>query len=548
MCPFHLRSEPFILPRQDLSNTDPDSEDQAPDQGYFSSALSHSGGVPIPQLPTGSSANQPPSSWPQAYTAPYTAAMQMERSATSRLRRDPSSYSDVPPPLHQSYPTGSPSRPRRPNMQELASGTSGGAGASSSSSSQGPNQPQPGAPRDFYFAQQQTQQPSYRGNFGNYPQYPPQMPYNIPGNLPPGSIPHPDPHGHPSYPPMYHSQYYRQDPNFNPFPPPMYSRDRESPYWPTPMEGDSFSRNVAHHPQHSSSHGNAESFRFIRQINNNDVLCGRGGATNSHVGNRSFRQIVKQYKDKYLNAKKKEKPNVAGEIVEKIRSLDPPGRFLKKDRDTGYWLDIGDMRAKEKTSQALREGAPLIRKKMKEEQLQGLSATDEEGGASDTISPEKSVTSAVQDAADDEGKRKMLSMMLLRNEEISEEKDDEKSIPPPPKRQKSEDTEKVASSISTKQKTDDKDDDNASKKSEDLGTSKKGNDDDTKVSSDPKQQEADFQEDDKTTNEGVKEKETTEMSNVDEKDLTADQRDLYLNAFDPPRGVKKEDSGDEKSK
>jgi hypothetical protein len=103
---------------------------------------------------------------------------------------------------------------------------------------------------------------------------------------------------------------------------------------------------------------------FIMDINNNDVLCGRGGATNSHVGNREFRKLVKKFKDKYLSAKKKDKPAVAAEVVEVIRKLDPPGRFLKKDKDSGYWLDIGDLRAKEKTSQALREGAPLIRKQM----------------------------------------------------------------------------------------------------------------------------------------------------------------------------------------
>lgn len=39
----------------------------------------------------------------------------------------------------------------------------------------------------------------------------------------------------------------------------------------------------------------------------------------------------------------------------------PPGRFLNKDTKSGTWNDIGDGRAREKTSQALREGAPVIR-------------------------------------------------------------------------------------------------------------------------------------------------------------------------------------------
>ena len=42
-------------------------------------------------------------------------------------------------------------------------------------------------------------------------------------------------------------------------------------------------------------------------------------------------------------------------IVRAIRNGDPPGRFLKKDEKTGKWIDIGDKKAAEKTSQALRE-------------------------------------------------------------------------------------------------------------------------------------------------------------------------------------------------
>ena len=128
---------------------------------------------------------------------------------------------------------------------------------------------------------------------------------------------------------------------------------------------------------------------YIIDANSNDVLCGRGGATNSHLGNKAFRLLVKQYQEKYLKAKKKEKPNVASHIVETIRKLRPPGRFLKKDKITGYWLDIGDTRAKEKTSQALREGAPLIRKN----QSQKDNKDNEAGDKNIFFSPEKETSS-----------------------------------------------------------------------------------------------------------------------------------------------------------
>lgn len=57
----------------------------------------------------------------------------------------------------------------------------------------------------------------------------------------------------------------------------------------------------------------------------------------------------------YVRAPKIQKPSVARVIVRAIRNGDPPGRFLRKDEKTGKWVDIGDKKAAEKTSQALRE-------------------------------------------------------------------------------------------------------------------------------------------------------------------------------------------------
>jgi hypothetical protein len=104
---------------------------------------------------------------------------------------------------------------------------------------------------------------------------------------------------------------------------------------------------------------------LITDISPADVLCGRGGATNSHSGNRAFRSLVKEHQDEYLRAKKRDKPAVASVIVEDIR--DKGGRFLRRfDTDhTGQvrWVDIGDDRAREKTCQALRENAPALRRR-----------------------------------------------------------------------------------------------------------------------------------------------------------------------------------------
>mmetsp|Transcript_22420 Transcript_22420/g.29461 ORF Transcript_22420/g.29461 Transcript_22420/m.29461 type:complete len:472 (+) Transcript_22420:136-1551(+) len=101
-------------------------------------------------------------------------------------------------------------------------------------------------------------------------------------------------------------------------------------------------------------------------ISQSDVLCGRGGLTNHHAGNMFFRRLVRLKQEAYLLASKREKAGVARDIVDSIRQLQPPGRFLKKDaKNPNTWVEIGDRKAREKTSQALREGAPELREVVK---------------------------------------------------------------------------------------------------------------------------------------------------------------------------------------
>jgi len=96
-----------------------------------------------------------------------------------------------------------------------------------------------------------------------------------------------------------------------------------------------------------------------------DVLSGRGGGTNSHPGNRFFRNLINHHRDRYLRAKKNDKPHISRSIVNIIRNKN--GRFLKKEDDDGLWYEIGDDLAREKTSQALRQKAPEHRRIMEEQ-------------------------------------------------------------------------------------------------------------------------------------------------------------------------------------
>jgi hypothetical protein len=68
---------------------------------------------------------------------------------------------------------------------------------------------------------------------------------------------------------------------------------------------------------------------------------GRGHITNNHKGNRRFRDLVALHRADYVAAPKIQKPAVARILVKAIRNGNPPGRFLRKDDDTGHWYDVG---------------------------------------------------------------------------------------------------------------------------------------------------------------------------------------------------------------
>ena len=93
---------------------------------------------------------------------------------------------------------------------------------------------------------------------------------------------------------------------------------------------------------------------MVATYNDFDVLCGRGGATNSHTGNRRFRKIVSAHRDAYLRAKKRDKPAYAQHVLELVRNQNrsKPCRFLKKHPTSDLYYDIGDEKAREKVAQA----------------------------------------------------------------------------------------------------------------------------------------------------------------------------------------------------
>lgn len=95
-----------------------------------------------------------------------------------------------------------------------------------------------------------------------------------------------------------------------------------------------------------------------------DVMCGRGAGTNNHVGNKTWRDMVDSRKEDYhVRSNTLHKTKISEEIVEQLRKMN--GRFLKLNKETGKWDDVGDDAAQKKTQQALRERDPELKKRHK---------------------------------------------------------------------------------------------------------------------------------------------------------------------------------------
>jgi hypothetical protein len=102
-------------------------------------------------------------------------------------------------------------------------------------------------------------------------------------------------------------------------------------------------------------------------IHDHDVLCGRGAFVNGHTGNQRMRKLAIERKPQFDNATFSVKRNLATEIVNVIKGLDPPGRFLRSTKYTsvqavpsttgmdGAWEELTTEKAIHKTIQVMRD-------------------------------------------------------------------------------------------------------------------------------------------------------------------------------------------------
>ena len=134
--------------------------------------------------------------------------------------------------------------------------------------------------------------------------------------------------------------------------------------------------------------------------------------------------LVKEYQNTYLTSKRADKPLVASQIVEIIRCRG--GRFLRRHKRNGVswerghfvWVEVEPQKAYEKACQALREGAPDIRRKLAE----SGSTCSEDGDEDDAITGEGSPSKPDRDIAST-GTRKQQPVKRKQAEEKENERD-----------------------------------------------------------------------------------------------------------------------------
>ncbi|CAJ1958482.1 unnamed protein product [Cylindrotheca closterium] len=215
-----------------------------------------------------------------------------------------------------------------------------------------------------------TEKSSYDGQWhpSNYCSYYPEMPF---------------PSAHPSYNHNHQSQEHQEE-----APPyqeqhksqqvkeaPKYSQTAPAEVSPSPSK----SREELCPTPSSTSSAVTDSIESKRDLRTLDIVCGRGAPTNFHYGNQVFRELVEDHQTTYLCSKRSDKPHIAMKILDLVKAAG--GRFVRRQRTAEglIWQEINDKGAYEKICQALREGAPDVRRQVLSKMKQATKQADNKG-------------------------------------------------------------------------------------------------------------------------------------------------------------------------
>ncbi len=92
---------------------------------------------------------------------------------------------------------------------------------------------------------------------------------------------------------------------------------------------------------------------MITDLQENDVLFGRGNGNAFFSGNINFRRVAGNHRDAYANLAKVNRKELAHQVLKEMIQLDPPSRFLQPSGN-GF-VEVSEERVIEKICQILRE-------------------------------------------------------------------------------------------------------------------------------------------------------------------------------------------------
>jgi hypothetical protein len=140
-------------------------------------------------------------------------------------------------------------------------------------------------------------------------------------------------------------------------------------------------------PAGKSSHGNPKKSPLKRrkrkrrnrdppvkwyvQVRRMDVLLGRGGRSNHHPGNITFRKQAGELREWYRTSDKHVKTDLSQLLVNWVQN-EQNGRYLQLDREEDRWFIVTNLVARRKASQALREHMTMEERMARKNQHENL--------------------------------------------------------------------------------------------------------------------------------------------------------------------------------
>lgn len=172
-----------------------------------------------------------------------------------------------------------------------------------------------------------------------------------------------------------------------------------------------------------------------------------GTSLRNHAGTRKYHELASKKTTLYQNARATEKAGIAASVVNEWRELDPPGRFLKSDSDTGHFVDVGDEKAIAKTKKILRAKPATPTKsdvEVNADSLPGREST--ESLESSSLSPVNAAANLKRNSTDASNTNTVIaSIAQLAEEEL--EKDTEPPQETPTRQQNQADSETKRSKL-----------------------------------------------------------------------------------------------------